>query len=308
MTDPSPTWPNGLMTALVTPLTSDDRVDVSTFHELLDRQIESGVSGVVVAGGTGEYGSLNLDERRTLATEAVGHVAGRVPVVVQTGALATRDAVALSVHAQEAGADAIMTASPFGEPISWSERVRFYEVLTAAVSVPVMIYNTPPSGLLSFDQIQELAQLPHVSAVKDSSGLPELMGDLVDWARGRDFGVYVGLDSLLYDAVRIGASGAVFGAANIIPGPLSAVARHVRDHGATPEATELWRAIRPFLRHMERSPNYVALTKAGLQISGLDVGSVREPYLMPARAEVDELDALYRRVQAAYAESPLSGS
>ena len=169
-----------------------------------------------------------------------------------------------------------------------------------------MVYNTPPSGLLTFDQITELATLPNVAAVKDSSGSPELMGDLVDWADGTEFGVYVGLDSLLYDAVRTGARGAVFGAANLVPGPLSAVAASLNTDGPTSDNTALWRHIRPFLRFVEVSPNYVALCKAGLAEQGFDVGPTREPYLMPDEAEVEELADRLQVLERAFAESPLS--
>ena len=298
-------WPNGLLTALVTPLL-DDTVNANVVAELIDHQIDCGIAGFVVGGGTGEFGALHVDERKQLAVAAIDAAKRRVPVVIQTGALNTRDAVELSRHAEESGADAIMVASPFGEAINWRERFHFYEVLTAAVDVPVMVYNTPPSGLLTFDQIIELAALPNVCAVKDSSGTPELMGDLVEWADGTDFGVYVGLDSLLYDAVRTGARGAVFGAANLIPGPLSTVAASLRADGPTAENDALWRHIRPFLRFVEVSPNYVALCKAGLTAQGFDVGPAREPYLMPEEAEVKELGDRLAVLERAFAESPLS--
>jgi len=300
-------WPAGLMTALVTPLV-DDELDEKALFTLIDRQIAAGVSGLVVGGGTGEYGALSLDERRRLAEAAVAAVAGRVPVVLQTGCLTTRDAVALSRHAEAGGADAIMVASPFGESINWRERWRFYQVLTEAISLPTMVYNTPPSGLLTFEQAVDLAQLPHVSAIKDSSGSPELMGDLISYAATRDdFGVYVGLDSLLYDAVAAGARGAVFGAANIIPGPLSSLARSLREDGPTPESRALWSHVRPFLRYMEKSPNYMALCKACLHLQGLAVGDVRMPYLMPEESEVNGLAVLLEEVERAYAASPWGG-
>jgi 4-hydroxy-tetrahydrodipicolinate synthase len=300
-------WPAGLLTALVTPL-KDDQINVEVFGELVERQITSGVNGLIVAGGTGEYSALAVDERKRLATEAIAVAAGRVPVIVQTGALTTRDAVALSQHAQSAGADAILVASPFGEAINWAERFHFYEVLTSAVDLPVMVYNTPPSGLLTFNEITALAELPHISAVKDSSGSPELMGDLVEWADGTDFGVYVGLDSLLYDALRTGARGAIFGAANLIPGPLSAVASSLRIEGPTAANSALWREIRRFLRFVEVSPNYMALCKAGLALQGLEVGPVREPYLMPADAEIAELKARLELVVRAFETSTLAAA
>ena len=164
-------FPAGLLTALVTPL-ADDTIDVPSIAPLVDHQIAAGINGLVVAGGTGEYSLLTLAERQLLAAESVAVVGGRVPVIVQTGALTTRDAIILSQHAEQVGADAIMVASPYGEPISWAERLRFYEVLTANVSLPVLVYNTPPSGLLGLEQIQQLAELPHVEGVKDSSGAP----------------------------------------------------------------------------------------------------------------------------------------
>lgn len=298
-------WPAGLLTALVTPF-SDDEIDVGAVQKLVEHQVSGGVGGLVVGGGTGEFYTLTMEERQLLATETVRAVGGRVPVIVQTGALATRDAIMLSRQAEAAGAAALLVASPFGDPISWSERVRFYEVLSGAVSIPLMIYNTPPSGFLTFAQIRELAALPNISAVKDSSGSSELMGDLSAWA-GPDFGVYVGVDTLMYEAINGGARGAVFGAANLIPQPLSAVAKSLRESGATPQSHALWQQhLRPFLRFLEQSSNYMALCKAGLAILGLPVGDVRAPFLMPERDEVDELARRLDAVAAAFAESSLA--
>ena len=132
------------------------------------------------------------------------------------------------------------------------------------------------------------------------------MGDLVAWVEGTDFAVYVGLDSLLYDAVRGGARGAIFGAANVIPGPLSAIARSVIAHGASAEVDALWHELRPFLRFMERSPNYMALCKAGCALIDLAVGDVRAPYLMPEDTEVKELAVRLADVLETFAGSPLS--
>ena len=282
------TWPNGVVTALVTPL-SEDELDIAALEDLIEHQLAAGISGFVIGGGTGEYGALSIEERRRLAREAVRIIDGRVAAIVQTGALATRDAIALSRDAAAAGASGLLVASPFGEPISWAERRRFYEDVSASVALPIMIYNTPPSGLLTLDQLKDLARLPNVSAVKDSSGDPVFMGDLLEWAAGSDFGVYVGLDSFLYDALSAGATGAVFGAANVVPGAVSRVAHQLRTDGPSAESYQRWKPLRSFLRFMEQSPNYMALCKAGCELNGLPVGEVRPPYLMPQPAEIAEL-------------------
>lgn len=286
-------WPKGLVTALVTPL-RDDGLDLAALAALVDDQIAKGVSGFVVSGGTGEYTALSLDERRLLIREAVRIVDGRVPVIGATGCLSTRDAIVLTRDAQAAGVAGVLVASPYGEAINWRERLAFYSDLDAAVSLPIMIYNTPPSGFLTFEQIRQLAALGNVTAVKDSSGDPELMGDLTIWARTIGFTVYVGKDSFLLEAILNGADGAVFGVANFIPGELVQLIGTLQADGMTPEARARWRAIRPFLRLMEQSPNYIALCKVGCKLRGIDVGDVRRPYLMP---EEDELERLATSLQ-----------
>lgn len=298
-------WPAGVLTALVTPL-QDDEVDVGALEALVEQQVSGGVNGLVVGGGTGEFYTLTMVERQLLATETVRAVGGRIPVVVQTGALSTRSALTLGRQAEAAGASALMVASPFGDPINWAERLRFYEVVSGAVSIPVMIYNTPPSGFLTFAQIRELAELPNITAVKDSSGSSELMGDLLAWA-GPEFGVYIGSDNLLYEAIGLGARGVVFGTANLIPQQLSALVTTLRETGGTPALQALWQQhLRPFLRFVESSPNYMALCKAGLALLGLPVGDVREPFLMPAQGEVDELARRLDALAAAFERSSMA--
>ena len=282
-------WPKGLVTAILTPL-RDDEVDVPALEKLVEHQIAAGATGLVVTGGTGEYGALSIEERQQMFREVVRIARGRVVVVAQTGCLATRDAIRLSQIAEQAGATGLLVASPFGEPISWRERVNFYKQLDAAVSVPIMLYNTPPSGLMTFAQIAELAELKNVSGVKDSSGDPIMMGDLLAWAKPLDFAVYVGMDCFLYEAILGGATGAVFGAANIIPERLVAVIAGLQRNGSSPALLEDWRKVRPFLRFVEGARNYVGLCKAGCKLRGLDLGVVRAPYMMPEAGEVSAMN------------------
>lgn len=279
-------WPKGLVTAIVTPL-NGDALDFKALAALIDYQIANGAAGLVVSGGTGEYGTLSFEERSRLIVQAVTLTGGRIPIIAATGCLSTRDAIRLTEVAQSAGVLGVLVASSYGESINWRERYTFYQELDASVSLPIMIYNTPPAGLLTFDQIRQLSELGHVTAVKDSSGDPELMGDLTAWAKQRDFGVYVGKDSFLHEAICAGARGAVFGAANVIPAALSRLIALLQASGSSAESLELWARVRPLLRVMERAENYVALCKVGCKLRGIDVGEVRRPYLMPGAAEIE---------------------
>ena len=291
-------WPEGLLTPLLTPF-KDDEVDFAAFEALLARQLNAGVAGVVVGGGSGEHGALTIDERRQLAAAAVAGLAERVPVIVQAGTLATRDALTLARHAEEVGAAGLLVASPFGEPISWKERRRFYADVADATALPIMLYNTPPAGIMTLPEVQELAALPTVSAIKDSSGDLTLFGDLVSTADATGLAVYVGVDSLVPTAIGLGGRGALVGSANVVPEALLRVIALARAADAG-QLAALWPALRSLLRFLEGSSNYVALCKAGLALRGLDVGGVRPPYQMPEDAETRTLRGLLAGVEKAF--------
>ncbi|WP_375479768.1 dihydrodipicolinate synthase family protein [uncultured Jatrophihabitans sp.] len=293
------TWPTGLLTPLVTPL-RDDAVDNEALDRLVESQLAAGVNGIVAGGGTGEFGALGTDERMSITESLITLLDGRVPLIVQTGALATRDSVQLSVAAERAGATGLLLASPFGEPITWRERKRFYEDVADAVSLPIMIYNTPPSGLLAFEQIEELAKIENITAIKDSSGDMTLLGDLLAKARAEDFHVYVGWDSLALPAVARGADGLIIGVANVIAREVTTLLAMRRTSGETDEYAHLAEQLRLFLRFMERSTNYIALCKFGLRLDGLDVGDPRRPYLLPPDDELEHFTGRLQELRSAF--------
>ena len=290
-------WPRGLVTALVTPL-RDDRVDHDAFSRLIEFQIGQGAAGLIVTGGTGEYGALGFDERADLYARAVEFARGRVPVFAAPACLSTAETIALSHKAAEAGGAGLLLASPFGEPISWQERRAFYREVAEAVPPPDMIYNTPPAGLLALSQIAARAAIPGISAVKDSSGDAELMGDLLAWRETSGFAVYVGKDAFLFEAMTGGADGAVFGVANFIPREVAGFISMVQGGVALETIRARWRALRPLMRMMEGASNYVGLCKAGCGLRGLEVGEVRRPYRMPQATEIASVKDWLMRADA----------
>jgi 4-hydroxy-tetrahydrodipicolinate synthase len=312
MTQPSPTfkgdemsrehWPEGLVTALVTPMRGDGIDRVAT-GELIERQVRAGAAGVVVAGGTGEHGVLTHDERTLLTRVVAETLNGRIPFIVQTGALATRDAVELSRHAQEAGAMGILVPAPFGEAVNWREKQAFYTEVNDAVSIPIMLYNTPSAGLMTVEQIAELAELSNVSAVKQSSGDGTLLGDLLAWSKTKDFAVYIGWDDLTVPAVLAGARGALLGAGNVVPELIVEVLRLCARRELGPDLEQAWGRLRPFLRFIGNSENYVSVVKLGTRLRGVDVGEVRRPYLAPRDDERDELLAELRKLDLALTQA-----
>jgi 4-hydroxy-tetrahydrodipicolinate synthase len=290
-------WPAGLITALVTPMFGDD-LNLPATRQLVEQQVAAGVVGVAAAGGTGEHGALTFDERRRLAREVIDAANGRISVIVQTGALRTRDAVALSVDAQEIGASGLLVPAPYGEAVTWREREAYYREVATAVSIPIMLYNAPSAGLMTVEQIQHLAGLPNVSAVKQSSPDATDLGDLLAWSGTADFAVYTGWDDLAAPAILGGAHGALLGTGNVVPEELVEIIRMCKTGELSPELASAWRRLRPFLRFLGVGENYVSLVKLAVRLRGLDVGDVRPPYLMPLEHEAEALAEQLRLLDA----------
>src|SRR5919106_2534391 len=113
---------HGVLPALITRLTEDaDAIDIEALAAIVDRLIDAGVGGLVPGGSTGEFTTLSHAERRQLVEATVEAAAGRVPVVAGTGALSTRETIELSVHAEQAGAAAVMIVPPYYDAVSWRE-------------------------------------------------------------------------------------------------------------------------------------------------------------------------------------------
>src|SRR5918994_6441922 len=129
---------HGVLPALITPFTDDgDAIDTRALTAIVDRLVRAGVGGLVPGGSTGEFTTLTHDERRQLAEATVARADGRVPVVVGTGALSTAETVELSVHAERAGAAAVMIVPPFYDALSWRELLAHYTAVADAISIPI---------------------------------------------------------------------------------------------------------------------------------------------------------------------------
>src|SRR5919202_4624883 len=160
---------HGVLPALITPFTDDgEAIDTAALAAIVERLVAGGVAGLVPGGSTGEFTTLSSAERRQLVEVTVEAAAGRVPVVAGTGALSTRETVALSVHAERAGAAAVMVVPPFYDPLSWRELRAHYTAVADAIDIPIMYYNLPSATGIRLTAAQ-LRELP-VAALKDTGG------------------------------------------------------------------------------------------------------------------------------------------
>lgn len=277
----------GVLSAIVTPFTPDgEQIDEAALRKLVDQGIEDGVDGFVPAGGTGEFSVLSHQERLRLVEIVVEQTAGRATVLAHTGATSTREAIALSRHAEKVGATAIMLATPYYEPIGFDEAWRYYAGVADATSLPVCAYNFPPAtGLhLDVDFLVKLArEIPQVQYVKDSSSNIMQMNTLLADYR-KDITFLNGEDVLMLPALMLQAPGMVMGIANFM-GPALAKLQKASEEGDDRTLGALWRQINPLVRLLG-SMRYNSGCKAACEILGLKTGPVRAP--IPALSTVQK--------------------
>lgn len=275
---------NGILTALATPFAADGAIDENLLRRLVDRSVDGGVDGVVACGSTGEFAAMTGEERRHVVETVIDQAAGRVPVVAQTGAVSTREAIALSRHAEAAGAAVLMVVAPYYEPLTMTETLHYLRTVADSVTVPIMLYNLPGATGVNLDPetVGTLArQHENIRYIKDTSADMAQAGQLIHH-HGDVISTFVGWDSLLLAALAEGAAGVMAGTANIMPAELVAVHRALRD-GDLLTARERWRRIYPLMDAVMSAP-FIPAVKAALEELGLPVGAPREP-LLPLDAE-----------------------
>jgi len=209
----------GVAPALVTPFTADDEIDEPAFRDLIERQIDGGVAGLVVLGTTGENPTITEDERRRLVDLSVEAADGRVPVVVGTGTNNTDESVRFSEAAIKAGADGLLVVGPYYNKPTQEGFVAHVETIAEAADAPIILYNVP--GRTSFNIRAETTlrlaeEVPPVVGVKEASGDLEQIGDILAH-RPDGFGVYSGDDEMTLPLLAMGGDGVVSVLSNALP-------------------------------------------------------------------------------------------
>ena len=209
---------HGAYTALVTPF-KEGGVNFEDFHNLLQRQILGGVSGVVPCGTTGESPTLRKDEHLKVIEETVNQVAGQIPVIAGTGANSTEEALELTKKADQMGADAFLLVAPYYNKPSQDGLLAHFEALAEVTEKPIVLYSIPSRcGIeISTPTILRLRERhPHICALKEAGGKSSKVSETL-CALDQDFVVLSGDDGLTLPFIACGAKGVISVASNILP-------------------------------------------------------------------------------------------
>jgi 4-hydroxy-tetrahydrodipicolinate synthase len=218
----SETMFRGVLPALVTPF-RDGEVDEDVFVQLVERQIDGGVHGLVPVGTTGETATLSHEEHRRVVELCVATAAGRVPVIAGAGSNSTEEAIELVRHAKTVGADAALVVTPYYNRPSQQGLYAHYKAINDAVELPVIIYNVPSrTGVdISNETLAKLAKLPNMVGIKDATG--DLgRASIQRLTCGEDWVLLSGDDPTALGYMAHGGHGCISVTANVAPEQCSA--------------------------------------------------------------------------------------
>jgi len=275
----------GVGPALVTPMGPDGSVDLDAFAEHVEWVVDEGVHFVVPCGTTGESATLEPAEQADVIRRCVEVVDGRVPVVAGAGTNSTRDAERLARAAADAGADAILTVSPYYNKPNQEGIVRHYERVAAAAGIPLFLYNVPGrtgSNIRPTTAFRLYEEVEHVMGVKEAAGdIEQAMTLLRDRPDG--MAVLSGDDSVLLPLVLLGAEGGISVAANEAPAAVARMVGRALDAGtanasptALAEARTLHERLLPLMRANFVDTNPIPV-KTALEMMGRGAARFRLP-------------------------------
>jgi 4-hydroxy-tetrahydrodipicolinate synthase len=294
----------GTYTVMITPFATSGEVDVPALRAFVDWQIEQGIHGLIPLGSTGEFLSLDDDEKALVTETVITQAGGRVPVLIGTGAEDTREVVRLSRRAETLGADGVMIIPPFYSTPTDDEIVHHYKTVADAIALPIMVYNNPATANVDLKPplVARLAEIDNCLYIKESTLEVTRVRDIIRLCGDRMtvFGGILGFESFVE-----GAQGWVAVASNVMPKAMARIFSLVADEGAIPAARKLYLDNLPLIEFVGGQA-YVAGTKALLTHMGFSAGVPRPPRLpLPAhqdaaaRALVARLGLTWPRIAAA---------
>jgi 4-hydroxy-tetrahydrodipicolinate synthase len=269
--------PEGIMPALVTPFAAKNRksVDEAQLRKLVTHCLDLGVHGVVPCGTTGEFVNMTVEERKRVIDVVVDEVNGKVPVVAGTGASGTQQALEMTRYAKDAGADAALIVTPYYLKPTNRGIYDHFSTIASKADFPLILYNIPQcTGLpMPWQMVEDLAQLPNIVGIKDSSGQLSFILTVLEKVRDR-VNVMCGHDEVVVAALAAGASGAILASANFIADIWVDIYNSVLQ-GDLQKARELQYSVQKIARITVASG--AVGTKEALNMIGMRVGSVRLP-------------------------------
>jgi 4-hydroxy-tetrahydrodipicolinate synthase len=267
----------GAYTAMVTPFDKNGEIDEEGLRSQVKFQIKEGIRGLVPTGTTGECATLSHEEHNRVVDIVIDAAKGKVPVIPGTGSNSTKEAIALTRHAKETGADGALLVVPYYNRPTQAGLYAHFKKLAEEIDIPQIVYNIPSRTGVNLlpETLARLAKLKNVVGVKEASGDMKQVAKIIELTRGEDFSVISGNDSDTLEIMKLGGAGVISVVSNIIPGK---VAKLVNSFGSgdTNTAERINVELAPLFKilFIETNPGPV---KMAMNWMGMAGGGLRLP-------------------------------
>jgi len=278
----------GILSLPVTPFTRDDEIDEAALRSLLDFIAKNRADGVVPTGSTGEFTLLSHEERKKVVEITVDQVNGRTPVVAGTGAQSTWEAVALTRHAKDVGADGVMVVTPYFNRVSDEELYDYYKMIAEKVDIPIIVYNNPGCTGVNVkpDLLRRLAENhDNIVTYKEDNFDLFQFGSIIHKCAGK-ITLLTGSAFGLLAFLAMGGHGALCAEYQLAP----KLIREMYDtfqRGDVHRAAELHSKVAKLMHATFPMGTFPAGIKAILNLQGHKVGLPRKPILPSSQESID---------------------
>jgi len=281
----------GVMPAVTTKFTADDKLDFNMFEVNVKAQLEAGVSGIILGGTLGEASTLLEEEKRELVRGTVGIVGGQVPIIMNIAEQTTRGAIAAANQAEKDGAKGLMMLPPMRYAASEYETVVYFSEVAKNTSLPIMVYNNPVDYKteVTLDMFEEILKFDNIQAVKEStrdiSNVTRIINRFGDRLK-----ILSGVDTLALESILMGSDGWVSGLVDAFPKETVAIF-NLAKAGRIDEALAIYRWFLPLLE-LDINAFLVQNIKLAEVATGLGTEYVRAPRLPLQGAERERVLAI----------------
>jgi 4-hydroxy-tetrahydrodipicolinate synthase len=278
---------SGAIVAIVTPFKNGE-VDEERYRDLIEFQIENGTDGIVPCGTTGESATLSHEEHDRVVEICIDAVKKRVPVIAGTGSNSTREAIRLTKHAYEAGADAALMVTPYYNRPTPEGQYQHYKAVAEAVPIPIFPYNVPSrtgTNMLP-ETLARLSEISNIVGVKEATGDLKQISKVIDLCDD-NFIVLSGDDFTVLPILEIGGKGVISVISNVAPADMAGMI-DAFNAGDKAKARELHYKMRPLMDALFFETNPIP-SKAALYLMGKIEYEVRLPLCRMSDANFERL-------------------
>ncbi len=284
----------GSMVAIITPFDAQGKFDEENYRQLIEFQIENGTDVIVPCGTTGESATLDYKEHDQVIKVCIEQVNKRIPVLAGTGSNATAEAIEISQHAKEMGADGVLLVAPYYNKPSQEGLFQNFKAIAENVALPQVLYNVP--GRTGINMVAEttvrLAEIDNIVAIKEASGDITQASEIIARA-GDKIAVLSGDDFLTLPLMACGAKGVISVTANIMPKQVKAMVQAIQG-SRWDEARQLHLQLLDVHQAMFIESNPVPV-KTSAALMGKCQADVRLPLVAMQADTLDKLTAILQK-------------